>query len=181
MRHLEFSGNYRDLLLSGKKRATIRKRISKLKEGDKVFVHCGGEIIGKARILSIEKKKIDEITDEDAILDGFNSRDELLNELRRIYGDEDEFYVIKFEFEPIEAVNPHEFYYGDSDLVEIAKRALEVLDLDERDRRVLELFIKTGSIRKTASKLGGLRKRGEVRKVLRKCYNMLRNSVDKEV
>ena len=97
MRHLEFSGNYRDLLLSGKKRATIRKRISKLKEGDKVFVHCGGEIIGKARILSIEKKKIDEITDEDAILDGFNSRDELLNELRRIYGDEDEFYVIKFE------------------------------------------------------------------------------------
>ncbi len=174
MKHLEFSGTYRYLLLSGKKKATIRKKISKLKEGDVVFVHCGGEIIGKAKITSIERKRLDELTDEDAVLDGFKNREELIRELKRIYGDEDEFYVIKFEFEPIEAVNPHEFHYGNSDLIEIAEKALKELNLSKRDRMVLELFLKTGSIRKTASKLGGLRKRGEVRKVLRKCYNILK-------
>lgn len=168
MKHLEFRRKYADLLLSGEKRVTIRKWTN-LKEGDEVYVHCGGKIVGKAKIKSIERKKISELTDEEARLDGFKDRNEMLEELERMgYGGE--VYVIHFEFEPTQSVNPHKMYYGDADLLEVAELALKHLDLDERDREVLKVFLKYGSIRKAAGKLGGSRKRGEVRKVLRECY-----------
>ena len=48
------------------------------------------------------------------------------------------------------------------------------MNLNEADRRILELFVKTGSIRRTAMKLGSMKKRGVIRKILRKCYNELR-------
>ena len=172
MKHLEFKRKYADLLLSGKKRITIRNWTN-LKAGDEVYVHCGGKIIGKAKISAVERKKISELTDEEARLDGFSSREDMLEELERIgYGDE--VYVIRFDFEPIEFVNPHNMYYGDADLVEVAEKSLKHLDLEERDRKVLEIFLMYGSIRKAARKLGGSRKRGEIRKVLRKCYLMLK-------
>jgi len=172
MKHLEFKRKYADLLLSGKKRITIRNWTN-LKVGDEVYVHCGGKIIGKAKISAVERKKISELTDEEARLDGFSSREDMLEELERIgYGDE--VYVIRFDFEPIESVNPHNMYYGDADLVEVAEKSLKHLDLEERDRKVLEIFLMYGSIRKAARKLGGSRKRGEIRKVLRKCYLMLK-------
>ncbi len=172
MKHLEFTSNYEEALLSGRKRATIRKWTN-LRAGDEVYVHCGGKIIGRARILSVERKRIEDLSDEDAKLDGFESRDELLGELKKL-GYSGEVYVIRFDFEPMEAVNPHSMYYGDADLEEIAKKALQHLELNERDRKVLELFLRCGSIRKAAAKLGGWRKRGEIRAVLRKCYVMLR-------
>ncbi|MET1124855.1 MAG: ASCH domain-containing protein [Archaeoglobaceae archaeon] len=172
MKHLEFDGKYAELILSGRKRATIRKWV-KLREGDEVYVHSGGKIIGKARILSVEKKKIDELSEEDAILDGFSSREELLAELKRL-GYDGEVYVVKFEFEPMEAADPRNFYYGDADLEEVAKLALRELELSDDERRLLEMFLKYGSIRKVAARLGGWRKRGVVRKVLRKCYEELR-------
>ncbi len=172
MKHLEFKRKYADLLLSGKKRITIRNWTN-LKAGDEVYVHCGGKIIGKAKISAVERKKISELTDEEARLDGFSSREDMLEELERIgYGDE--VYVIRFDFEPIESVNPHNMYYGDADLVEVAEKSLKHLDLEERDRKVLEIFLMYGSIRKAARKLGGSRKRGEIRKILRKCYLMLK-------
>ncbi len=59
-------------------------------------------------------------------------------------------------------------YYGKEDLVEIAKKALDSEEFDEREKEILNLFIKTGSIRKTARKIGGLRNRGVVREILRK-------------
>jgi|GEM_PF-3274197 hypothetical protein len=46
--------------------------------------------------------------------------------------------------------------------------------MSEDERRTLELFLKCGSIRKTAIKLGGLKKRREIRKILRKCYEELK-------
>ena len=172
MKHLEFKRKYADLLLSGKKRITIRNWTN-LKAGDEVYVHCGGKIIGKAKISAVERKKISELTDEEARLDGFSSREDMLEELERIgYGDE--VYVIRFDFEPIESVNPHNTYYGDADLVEVAEKSLKHLDLEERDRKVLEIFLMYGSIRKAARKLAGSRKRGEIRKILRKCYLMLK-------
>ncbi len=172
MKHLEFTRNYGEALLKGIKRATIRKWTN-LRVGDEVYVHCGGKIIGKAKITDIEKKKLEEITDEDAKLDGFQNREELLNELKKL-GYEGYVYLIKFDFEPMDSVNPHNMYYGDADLEEIAKKALQNLELSERDRKILELFLRSGSIRKAAAKLGGWKKRGEIRKVLRRCYNELK-------
>ncbi len=175
MRHLEFSRKHGKLILEGKKRATFRRRTT-AKEGDVLYVHAGGKIIGRAKIRSVELKSVDDITDEDAKMDGFESREELMKEIRNIYGDVDRLYLIKFDFEPIEAQNPYSFHYGDEDLADIARKALERLDLDEREREVLEIFLKSGSIRKTAAKLGGWKMRGEVRKVLRKCLKKLRET-----
>jgi hypothetical protein len=45
LKHLEFKEKYRKQLLEGKKKATIRLHTS-LKEGDRVLIHCGGEILG---------------------------------------------------------------------------------------------------------------------------------------
>ncbi|WP_290597929.1 MULTISPECIES: ASCH domain-containing protein [unclassified Archaeoglobus] len=171
MKHLEFKKKYADLLLSGEKRVTIRNWTN-LKEGDEAYVHCGGKIIGKARIKAVERKKISELSDEEARLDGFKNKEEMLEELEKMgYGDE--VYVIRFDFEPVKFINPHNMYYGNADLVEIAKKSLKHLDLDERDKEVLATFLKYGSIRRAARRLGGSRKRGEIRKVLRKCYSNL--------
>lgn len=174
MKHLEFKNKYRSLLLNGKKRATIRL-YTNLKPGDEVYVHCGGKIIGIAEIEDVQEKRIDELTEEDAKIDGFESLDELVDEIRGIYGDVEKVYVIKFRFKEFEnSVIPHEMYYGDADLVQIAEKALQTLDLSEEERKVLKLFLETGSIRKVAFKLGGIRKRKVIRDLLRKCYSELK-------
>ncbi len=174
MKHLEFKDKYRELLKSGKKTATIRLQCP-FKKGQEVFVHCGGEIIGTAKIIDVQEKKPEELTEDDAKADGFESLEDLLEELRRLYGNPEKVYVIRFRFKEFkEGIDPHKMYYGDADLVEIAKLALENLNLNEADRRILELFVKTGSIRKTAMKLGSIKKRGIIRKILRRCYNELR-------
>ncbi len=174
MKHLEFKDRYKELLLNGKKTATIRTQCY-VKEGDEVFVHCGGKIIGTAKIKKIEGRNLEEIDDRIARADGFESREDLINEIRKIYGDPKKVYVIWFDFKPFKnEIDPHEMYYSDADLVEVARRALENLSLSQGDRKILEIFLKTQSIRKTAMKLGGIKKRGIVRKVLRKCLNELR-------
>ncbi len=174
MKHLEFKDKFRELLKSGRKTATIRLQCP-YKKGQEVFVHCGGKIVGTARIIDIQEKKLEELTEEDAKADGFESLEDLLEELRKLYGNPEKVYVIRFKFKEFkEGINPHEMYYGDADLIEIAKLALENLNLKEDDRKVLELFVQTGSIRKTAMKLGSMKKRGLIRKILRRCYNELR-------
>ncbi len=172
MKHLEFKRKYMQPLLNGRKRLTIRKRTN-LKEGDQAYIHCGGKIIGRARITSVRRKRISELTEEEAKLDGFRSLNELMGELEK-FGYGDDVYVIQFEFEPLDSVNPHTMYYGDADLVEIAEKSLKYLKLDDRKRRILEAFLKYGSIRRAAAKLGSYRKRGEIRKVLRECYAELK-------
>lgn len=174
MKHLEFKEKYKELLLSGKKKATVRSWTN-LKAGDKALVHCGGKIIGIAKILSVEKKKIDEFTEEDAKIEGFNSLEDFLREVRNYYG-KDELYFIKFEFEPFEReIEPHEYHYEGYDIDRIVDEALEKLELSEKEREILLLYKKYGSIRKVAKKLGGWRKRGEIRKVIRKAFKMLKN------
>lgn len=172
MKHLAFSGKYAEEILKGRKRATIRKRIN-LKPQDVAFVHSGGKIIGIAKITSVEKKKIEELTEEDAKLDGFESKEEMMRELKRL-GYRGEVYLIKFEFEPMGFADPYALHYGEMDLKEIAREALKKLELSERDRKILELFLRCGSIRRAAVKLGGLSKRKEIRDVLRRCYEALR-------
>lgn len=174
MKHLEFKDRYKELLINGRKRATIRTQCY-VKEGEEVFVHCGGKIIGTAKIRKVEERSLDELDDEIARADGFESREELIEEIRKLYGIPEKVYVIWFDFKPFKnEIDPHEMYYSDYDLLEVAKKALENLDLSQKDRKILELFLKTQSIRKTAMKLGGIKKRGIVRNVLRKCLNELR-------
>ncbi len=173
LKHIEFKKKYKRKLLSGKKNCTIRKRCY-VSEGDEVFVHCGGKIIGKAKITRVEERKLEELDDEIAREEGFRSREELINEVRKIYGDCEKVYVIRFEFKPLDRpINPEELYYKQRDLKEIAERALKELELSEEEKRILELFLECGSVKKAAMKLGGIWERKRVRNVLRVCSKRL--------
>ncbi len=173
MKHLEFKRKYRKALLEGKKSCTIRKRCY-VNEGEEVLVHCGGKIVGKARIKSVEERRLEELGEDIAKEEGFKNRKEMIDEIKKIYGNIDKVYVIRFEFEPFKKpVDPREMYYGSSDLREIAERALKELELSEEDRKILELFLECGSVKKAAMKLGGIWERKKVRDVLRKCARQL--------
>ncbi|WP_456478283.1 ASCH domain-containing protein [Geoglobus ahangari] len=173
MKHLEFKGKYLQKLLSGEKRATIRKRVY-VKPGELVYVHCGGKIVGRARIKDVREIGLDEIDEEIARKEGFESAEELVAELRGYYSDRDRLYLIEFDFEPFEKpLDPAEMYYENDDLIEIARKAVDSDALSEEEKEVLRLFLKTGSIRKTAFRLGGLSRRGVVREALRKARKIV--------
>ncbi len=98
---INFDGKFVGMILEGKKRSTIRKGIKIYKRGVVVELTADGEPFGEARITRVVVKRVSELDDLDAIMDGFTSKEELLDELKRIYGsiDEDEFVtVIHFEF-----------------------------------------------------------------------------------
>jgi len=174
IRCIEFKKKYKKYIITGKKRITIRKRCY-VKEGEDVFVHCGGKIIGRARILKVEKRKLKELDDDIAREEGFNSKNELLIEIKKIYGDIENVYVINFEFFPFsKPVDPEDLYYGSLDLKEIAENALKKLKLSDEEKSLLELYLRCGSIKKAAMKLGGIRERRKIRDVLRKCYRDLK-------
>ena len=101
MKRLSFAKEYKKKIKEGLKRQTIRLSTS-LKEGDRVKVVAGGEVLGVARITKVERKTIDELTDEDAKRDGFENVAQLVKALRRHYGkisNRKEVCVIGFEME----------------------------------------------------------------------------------
>ncbi|WP_010477956.1 ASCH domain-containing protein [Thermococcus zilligii] len=180
MKHLEFDGKYAEAILKGKKRATVRLgRRPGLKEGDLVLVHSGGYVLGKAVIERVESKTVGELTNEDALLDGFSSREELINALREHYrwvNENSKAHVVVFKL--VEKFNTpvmsSDYAYEGNLPVEIAEKALKYLDLPEEDRKLIELFLKTGSLRKAAYRLGGLNKRYLIRDTLRRAYEQLK-------
>ena len=78
-KHLEFKDKFKSKILNGKKTTTLRI-YTNLKEGDLVYIHCGGNVIGIAEIESVMQKLLKDLNNEDAKLDGFKSKDELLEE-----------------------------------------------------------------------------------------------------
>ncbi len=180
MKHLEFDGRYATEILSGKKRATVRLgRRPNLKPGDEVLIHAGGYVIGKAVIEKIDSKTLKELTDEEAFLDGFSSREELMKALKSHYryvNDDSTAHVIVFRLvERFEnPVMSSDYAYEGNLPVEIAEKALKYLDLTEKDRELIELFLKSGSLRKAARKLGSPNKRYLIRDALRRAYKELK-------
>ncbi|WP_457742098.1 ASCH domain-containing protein [Thermococcus sp.] len=180
MKHLEFDGKYAEAILKGKKRATVRLgRRPNLKEGDTVLIHAGGYALGKAVIERVESKTVKELTDEDAFLDGFSSREELIRALGEHYrwvNEDSKAHVIVFRLvEKFDKpVMSSDYAYEGNLPVEIAEKAIKYLDLPEEDRRLIELFLKTGSLRKAAYRLGGLNKRYLIRDALRRAYEELK-------
>lgn len=181
MKHLQFDGKYVGLLKTGKKKLTIRMEKPNLKKGDVVIVHAGGNVIGKFRIVDIYTKRLYQITDEEAQLDGFKNKEELFKALREHYPwikEDREIVIIRFE--PIEIfkdeISSEDFAWRGLkiDPIELAKLALKYDDkLTEKQRRYLELLIEEGSLRKAAIRLGSLQKRAIFRKILRKSMDRL--------
>lgn len=177
-RHLMLKGTYIEKLLSGEKRATIRRGIVKPKY-DEITIHAGGRPVAKAKITRVYYKKLSELGDYEAKLEGYNSREELIEELKRVYkGIRDDEYVTIIEFEVTQRLDmlPPEDPYLGLKPVDIARIALRYLksELNDLELKILIDITRTNSIRKTAIRvLGDLNKRGVVRRVIKKVLKML--------
>lgn len=175
-RHIMLKKDFIDAIKTRRKKATVR--LGKVKvDSREVFIHAGGQIVAKAIVKSIRYKKVKELNDEDAKLDGLNSRDELLKVLKRLYGNiSDEDIVTIIEFDVIQFMNVVEGYlWKELPPYQLAELALKHLDLSDNERKILETIIKTRSIRR-ASKLhfGTLRHRYKIRKLLKRCMKELK-------
>lgn len=99
-KRMTFKAAYASDILEGRKESTIRLNTS-LKKGDVVDIVAGMVKIGTARVESVEEKSVSQLTDEDARRDGFETREELVRALKRIYGkkigDETRVKVIRFK------------------------------------------------------------------------------------
>lgn len=171
-------GRYVKEILEGKKTATIRRGIVKPKYRE-VIVHGGGKPVAKILIEKVYHKKIKELTDEDAIKDGFRSREELVSELKRVYpGISDDEWITIIEFKVLQRLDhlePEDPYMGLKP-VDIARIALRYLDkeLSDEDKKILLDLTRTSSIRATAIRLyGSLNRRFIIRKTLKKALKLL--------
>lgn len=95
-KRINFDGEYVKMILDGKKRTTIRKGLKNYPVGKIVEFTANNKVFCKARILKAVVKRLRELSDKDAIDDGFRSKEELVKALKRIYGDvrDDEFVTI---------------------------------------------------------------------------------------
>ncbi|MCE4602811.1 MAG: ASCH domain-containing protein [Desulfurococcales archaeon] len=176
-RHLMIRGEYVEKLLSGEKKATIRAGIVKPRYSE-VIIHGGGRPVAKAVIEGVEVKRLSDLTDEDARLDGFKSRGELVGELRRTYkwlGPGDPVTIIRLRVtKRLDEAESDDPYMGlePGDIARIALRYLKDLSGDEA--RVLRLLTQTNSIREATLILyKDLSQRWRVRKVLRRALKRL--------
>ncbi len=82
---LVFKSKYLKDILFGKKVTTIRLR-SNVNVGDVVEIIAGNLRVGTAVVETIRTKRLDELTDHDALYDGYSNREELIKDLIKIYG-----------------------------------------------------------------------------------------------
>jgi len=177
-KHLMVKGEYAEAILSGKKRATIRLGLVKPRSKE-VIIHSGGKAICKARIENVTYKRFSELTNEDAKLDGFRNLKALKEALIETYHNlspSDMVTVIRFNviqrFDQLDRRSP---YLGLSP-IDIARIALryESLKLSDKDKGLLNVLVKEGSLRKAAEKLyGDVNKRYLIRRTLRKVLRKL--------
>jgi len=78
-KHLMIKSKFAKDIISGKKRATIRLGKVEVKANE-FLIHSGGRIIARAKLKNVRYKKVKELSDEDALLDGLSSREELIDE-----------------------------------------------------------------------------------------------------
>ena len=98
---LKFRKEYIPLILSGRKRTTIRMK-GKYSRGEVVDISdLRGRVHGEAVISGVEVKKFSELDDEDAVRDGFINVEELKDALRDIYrgiGEDSLVYIYHLRF-----------------------------------------------------------------------------------
>lgn len=93
---INFDKEYVNMILNGKKRTTIRKGLKSYPVGKIVEFTADNKVFCKARILKAVVKRLKELNDKDAAIDGFKSKDDLVKALKKIYGNvkDDEFVTI---------------------------------------------------------------------------------------
>jgi len=104
-RGIRFSEGYVDLIRSGAKRITFRAGRRKFNPGEIVNGECAEGITIPLRIISCENKPLKEVTEEEARADLFESREVVLEGMRKFYPRmtwETEISLIRFEVAPME-------------------------------------------------------------------------------
>ena len=177
-RHLMLKKEYGEKLLRGEKRATIRLGMVVPKYGE-LIVHSGGRPIAKVRVVEVYYKKVRELDDNDAVLDGFGSREELIMALKRAYPDirpEDTVTIMRLELvQRLDELETEDPYMGlePADIARIALRYLSG-ELGREEERILRSLTSTNSIRETARRLyGNPTNRARVRRTLRRVLRAL--------
>ncbi|MGC8607415.1 MAG: ASCH domain-containing protein [Vulcanisaeta sp.] len=173
-RHLMLKSKYLDKLDNGRF-TTIRLGIIRPKYRE-VFIHSGGMVVARARIVNVLYKRVSELTDEDAVTDGFISRDSLIDELRKIYGDvSSNDWVTILMLEVTDRIGHRDDGSVGLGPIDIARLALRYnVPMSEEERKILQELINEGSIRKAAIKLfGSFRGRVIIRRVVRRALKHL--------
>ncbi len=164
---------YWPLVERGIKTITIRRN-THLKPGDLVEIHSGGKIRGIARVTAVYERSLEDIGEDEARKEGI-PLSALIRELKKMYGRESTLKVIEFQlvetFDPPK--DPERRRYGDLSPREVAQKAIELGLAEDSDRAILLAVAKTGSIREVAKRLGGLKHRRKIRKILEKYAKML--------
>ncbi len=100
MERINFDEEFVEPIISGRKITTVRRGIKSYPVGRVVELTAGGSTFALARVKKVVVKRIKELNDEDARKDGFDSKDELLSALKKIYGDvKDNEFVTVVHFE----------------------------------------------------------------------------------
>jgi len=85
---LHFREEYLRDVLSGRKRITIRYgRKYDVRPGNIVFLAVKGRPVARAKITSVQVKRLRDLTDHEIKMEGFRSLRALVRHLRRIYPD----------------------------------------------------------------------------------------------
>jgi len=179
-RHLMVKGRFADLILSGRKKTTIRLG-HVIPRYEEVIVHGHGRPLCKVRIRRVTYKRVKELTDDDALKDGFNGLAELLRALKETYGDispDMEVTIIEFNVEKMFTDVDYSRPYMGLDPVDVARLGLRYLrkELPQGDVRVLEEVARTGSLREATLRLHkslSLKARRSVRRVIRRVLKIL--------
>ncbi len=166
-------GRFADLILDGRKTTTIRIGIVKPRYKE-IIIHGHGRPLAKAEIVGIKVKKARELTEEDAMRDGFRSPEELIKALEELYSatirPDTKLTIIEFRVKQrFDSLSDQDPYMG-LEPADIARLGLRYLkrELGEEEAKILEDLTRTNSIRSTAIRLyGSIEKRARVRKVLR--------------
>ncbi len=173
-RHLMLKSKYLDKLSNGRF-TTIRLGIIRPRYRE-VFIHSGGAMVAKARIVNVSYKRVSDLTDYDAVMDGFTSRQVLIDELMRIYNNvSDDDWVTILTLEVTRMIGHRDGSSIGLNPVDIARLALRYnVPMNEEERRILQELINEGSIRKAAIKLfGSFNGRVVIRRVVRRALKHL--------
>ncbi len=178
-RHLMLRSRYLRKVLSckvGETFSTIRlgRVVPKFKE---IYIHSAGKIVARGEIVGVTYKMVRELTDEDARLDGFESREELMRELRRLYGSvrpDDVVTILEIKVLGHLSMSEESVNLALSP-VDIARLALyHNVPLSEEEKKILKQLTECGSLRRLAVKLyGTIEKRWRIRMVVRKALRLL--------
>jgi len=99
-RCIRFSAGYVDPIRSGRKKITFRAGRRKFRPGEIVDGKCAEGVILPLRIIRCETKLLKEVTEEEARADLFDSREVVLEGMRKFYPAmtwETEISLISFE------------------------------------------------------------------------------------